>query len=67
MARRATCACARNGAHLLLVSDARDGKLLVSDPYSGKSALVSERDFKDGTFAHATFGLPQATLTNYSD
>lgn len=55
------------GGHQMLITDARDGKLLVSDPYSGKTAWVKERDFKDGTFAAAQFNLPNASVSHFYD
>lgn len=38
--------------HALLMTDYRDGKYLVSDPYSGKTAWVPEAKLKDGSFSN---------------
>jgi hypothetical protein len=52
--------------HAMLFSDYRDGKYLLSDPYSGKTAWVTEDQIKRGTFAQ-DFGLTtgNAYVTNY--
>lgn len=54
------------GGHAMLFSDYRDGKYLLSDPYSGKTAWVTEEQVKRGTFAR-DFGLTtgNAYVTDY--
>lgn len=52
--------------HALLATDYRDGKFLIADPYSGKTAWVSEADMKSGAFADKTFQLGGAArIDNY--
>lgn len=57
------------GGHALLVSDVRGAKgrehLLVSDPWEGRTAWVSQSDFLSGRFLYTTFRLGHEAVTHY--
>lgn len=59
----------RAGGHAMLVSDVRGAQgrsfLLVSDPWEGRTAWVSEQDFRSGRFLYTTFRLGHDAVTHY--